>query len=122
MGQQDYSSAMRLAEKIGSAIKQAKRDVRIVASSDFSHYVREEKAKSDDLYAIEPLTSLDVQEFYHRIEERGVSACGYGPIAAMVTACGKLGAKTAQLIRYATSGDITGDRREVVGYAAIAVM
>src|SRR5512139_1275377 len=112
MGQQDYASAIRLAEKIGSAIQQAKRDVRVVASSDFSHYVREEKAKSDDLYAIEPLTSLDVQEFYHRIEERGVSACGYGPIAAMVTACGKLGAKTAQLIRYATSGDITGDRRE----------
>jgi AmmeMemoRadiSam system protein B len=122
MGQQDYASAMRLAEKIGTAIKLAKRDVRIVASSDFSHYVQEEKAKSDDLYAIEPLTSLNVPEFYHRIEERDVSACGYGPIAAMVTACGKLGAKTAQLIRYATSGEVTGDRREVVGYAAIAVM
>jgi AmmeMemoRadiSam system protein B len=122
MGQQDYSSAMRLAEKIGTAIKLTKRDVRIVASSDFSHYVQEEKAKSDDLYAIEPLTLLDVPEFYHRIEERDVSACGYGPIAAMVTACGKLGAKTAQLLRYATSGEVTGDRREVVGYAAIAVM
>jgi hypothetical protein len=122
MGQQDYTSAMQLAEKIGTAIKRTKRDVRIVASSDFSHYVQEEKAKSDDLYAIEPLKSLDVPEFYHRIEERNVSACGYGPIAAMVTACGKLGAKTAQLIRYATSGEVTGDRREVVGYAAIAVM
>jgi AmmeMemoRadiSam system protein B len=122
MGQQDYSSAMRLAEKIGTAIKRTKRDVRIVASSDFSHYVQEEKAKSDDLYAIEPLLTLDTKEFYHRIEDRDVSACGYGPIAAMVTTCGKLGAKTAQLIRYATSGEVTGDRREVVGYAAIAVM
>jgi len=122
MGQQDYASAMGLAEKIGTAIKLTKRDVRIVASSDFSHYVQEKKAKSDDLYAIEPLNSLDVVEFYRRIEERDVSACGYGPIAAMVTACGKLGAKTAQLIRYATSGEVTGDRREVVGYAAIAVM
>jgi hypothetical protein len=65
---------------------------------------------------------MDVREFYRRIEEREVSACGYGPIAAMVTACGKLGAKTAQLIQYATSGEVTGDRREVVGYAAIAVM
>ena len=122
MGQQDYTSAMRLAEKIGNAIKRTKRDVRIVASSDFSHYVPEEKAKSDDLYAIEPLSSLNIPEFYRRIEERGVSACGYGPIATMVTVCGKLGAKTAQLIRYATSGEVTGDRREVVGYAAIAVM
>ena len=122
MGQQEYSSAMRLAEKIVTAIHQSQRDVRIVASSDFSHYVPEQKAKSDDLYAIEPLLTLDTKEFYRRIEERRVTACGFGPIAAMVTACGKIGAKTAELIRYATSGDITGDRREVVGYAAIAVM
>ena len=122
MGQQDYTSAMRLSEKIGEAIKRTKRDVRIVASSDFSHYVSEQKAKSDDLYAIEPLLNLDIKEFYGRIEERRVTACGYGPIAAMVTACKNLGAKTAQLIQYATSGDVTGDRREVVGYAAITVM
>jgi AmmeMemoRadiSam system protein B len=122
MGQQDYSSAMRLSEKIGEAIKRTKRDVRIIASSDFSHYVPEQKAKSDDLYAIEPLLNLDTKEFYGRIEERRVTACGYGPIAAMVTTCKNLGAKTAQLIRYATSGDVTGDRREVVGYAAITVM
>jgi hypothetical protein len=122
MGQQDYTSAMRLSEKISDAIQRTKRDVRIVASSDFSHYVPEQKAKSDDLYAIEPLYNLDTKEFYRRIEERRVTACGYGPIAAMVTACKNLGAKTAQLIRYATSGDVTGDRREVVGYAAITVM
>ncbi len=122
MGLQDYQSAVRVAEKIVNAIRQTKRDVRIVASSDFSHYVPEQKAKSDDLYAIEPLLTLDTPEFYRRIEERRVTACGFGPIAAMVMACGKLGAKTAQLIRYATSGDVTGDRREVVGYAAIAVM
>lgn len=122
MGLQDYPSAVRVAEKIVNAVRQTKRDVRIVASSDFSHYVPEQKAKSDDLYAIEPLLTLDTSEFYRRIEERRVTACGFGPIAAMVTACGKMGAKTAQLIRYATSGEITGDRREVVGYAAIAVM
>ena len=122
MGVQDYSSAMRLAEKIVHAIRQTKRDVRIVASSDFSHYVPEQKAKSDDLYAIEPLLTLDTKEFYRRIEERRITACGFGPIAAMVAACGKLGAKTAELVRYATSGEVTGDRREVVGYAAIAVM
>jgi len=122
MGQQDYASAMRLAEKIWIAIKRANRDVRIVASSDFSHYVPEEKAKKDDLYAIEPLISLDIPEFYRRIGEREVSACGYGPIAAMVTVCGKLGAKTARLIRYTTSGEVTGNRREVVGYAAISVI
>ena len=45
MGQQDYPSAMRLAEKIVTAVRQTKRDVRIVASSDFSHYVPEAEGK-----------------------------------------------------------------------------
>jgi MEMO1 family protein len=122
MGTQDPASAQRLAEKIVAAVKRTKRDVRIVASSDFSHYVPEQKAKTADVYAIGALENLDVPEFYRRIEERDVSACGYGPIAAMVTACGMLGATAAKLIRYATSGDVSGDRREVVGYAAIAVI
>jgi len=122
MGQQDYAGAIRLGEKIVHAIRQTKRDVRIVASSDFSHYVPEERAKSDDLYAIEALNTLDTKEFYRRIGERQVTACGYGPITAMVTACSRLGAKAARLIRYATSGDVTGDYREVVGYAGIAVI
>jgi len=122
MGQQDYASALQLAKKILAAVRLTKREVRIVASSDFSHYVPEEKAKSDDLYAIEPLKTLDTKEFYRRIEERGVTACGYGPIAAMVTACAGLGAKAAELIRYATSGETTGEYREVVGYAGIAVI
>jgi AmmeMemoRadiSam system protein B len=122
MGPQDYASAIRLAEKIEAAVRLTKRDIRIVASSDFSHYVPETKAKSDDLYAIEPLTVLDTVEFYRRIEERRITACGYGPITTMVTACSRLGAKAAKLIRYATSGDVTGDTREVVGYAAITVI
>lgn len=122
MGQQDYMSAMRLAEKIRNAIHVTKREVRIVASSDFSHYVPAEKARSDDLWAIEPLKALDTKEFYRRVAERRVTACGYGPIAAMVSACAGLGAKAAHLIRYATSGDVTGDTREVVGYASIAVI
>lgn len=122
MGEQDYPGAIRLGEKIAHAIRQTKRDVRIVASSDFSHYVPEEKAKSDDLYAIEALKNLDTKEFYRRIAERRVTACGYGPITAMVTACSRLGATAARLIRYATSGDMTGDYHEVVGYAGIAVI
>jgi len=122
MGPQDYASAIRLAEKIRHAVRQTNRDVRIVASSDFSHYVPQEKARSDDLWAIEPLLRLDTKEFYRRIAERRLTACGYGPITAMAEASTKLGAKAAKLIRYATSGDVTGDTKEVVGYASIAVI
>lgn len=122
MGQQDYAGAVRLGENIISAIRRTKKDVRIVASSDFSHYVPEKKAKEEDLWAIDALRDLDTQEFYRRIAEKRITACGYGPITAMVTACKGMGAKAAELIRYATSGDVTGDYREVVGYASIAVI
>ncbi|MFA5414491.1 MAG: AmmeMemoRadiSam system protein B [Methanoregula sp.] len=122
MGVQDISGVAPLAGKIVDAARRTKREIRIIASSDFSHYVPETRAKTEDLYAIEALRTLDVKEFYRRIEERGVSACGYGPISVMVTACSMLGATKGELIRYATSGDVTGDHREVVGYAAIAVM
>lgn len=122
MGNQDYPSAVMLSEAILDAVRETKRsDLRFVASSDFSHYVPAEKAHRDDHYAIEALETLDVEEFYRRINERRVSACGVGPIAAMCLVCRELGAKSGELIRYATSGDVTGDPT-VVGYAAITVM
>jgi len=122
MGDQSYAAATEVGERILSAIKKTHRDVRIVASSDFSHYVPEAKAKADDLWAIEPLEYLDTKEFYRRIAERRVTACGYGPITAMVTACAGLGATQGTLLKYMTSGDMTGDHAKVVGYAGIAVI
>ncbi|HMA05406.1 MAG TPA: AmmeMemoRadiSam system protein B [Methanomicrobiales archaeon] len=122
MGDQGLRSASDLAEKIGRAQRRTRREIRIVASSDFSHYVPEEVAKMNDRYAIEALKNLDTDEFFRRIEERGVSACGYGPIAALCLAAREAGATRGELLTYRTSGDVTGDLGEVVGYAAIAVM
>ncbi|MDN7024177.1 AmmeMemoRadiSam system protein B [Methanoculleus sp. FWC-SCC1] len=122
MGDQTYEAAAGLAEHILRAIKQTGRDVRIVASSDFSHYVPDEVARERDLHAIEALETLDIPEFYRRLSAVDASVCGYGPIAAMCIACRALGAKRGQLLRYTTSGDVTNDYDQVVGYAAIAVM
>jgi hypothetical protein len=122
MGDQGLRSAADLAGRIGKARKRTGREIRIVASSDFSHYVPEEAARSNDLYAIGALKNLDTDEFYRRVEERGVSACGYGPIATLCLAGREMGATQAELLTYRTSGDVTGDLEEVVGYAAIVVM
>lgn len=122
MGRQDYRSALVLSEQISSAIKRTGRDVRIIASSDFSHYVHADVARKNDLYAIETLYKFDIPEFYRRVGERNITACGYGPISAMLLACQEEGARKAELIHYATSGDITGDNAAVVGYAAISVI
>ena len=122
MGRQDYRNAIVLSEQITSAIRRTGRDVRIVASSDFSHYVPASVARKNDLYAIEALNMFDIPEFYRRIGERGITACGYGPISTMLLACREHGSRKAELLHYATSGDVTGDNNEVVGYAAIAVI
>jgi len=122
MGEQSLASALHLAEKITVAAEKTGNPIRIVASSDFSHYIPDETAKRQDLYAIEALETLDVEEFFRRIWEEGVSACGYGPIASMVTACRAAGARSGRLVRYGTSAEVSGDYSQVVGYAAIAVI
>jgi AmmeMemoRadiSam system protein B len=122
MGDQGPRSSADLAEKIVKAQQRTGREIRIVASSDFSHYVPDEVAKKDDLYAIEALRNLDTTGFYRRVADRGVSACGYGPIATLCLAAREQGATRGELLAYRTSGDVTGDHEQVVGYAAIAVM
>jgi len=122
MGDQGYASSGHVAEQILQATERTGRDVRVVASSDFSHYVPEEVARQQDLYAIEALDTLDLPEFYRRLRETGASVCGYGPIAVMCSVCRRRGASKGLLLRYATSGNVTRDYDQVVGYAAIAVM
>jgi AmmeMemoRadiSam system protein B len=122
MGRQDYRSAVLLSQEITSAIRRTGRNTKIVASSDFSHYIRADIARTNDLYAMEALKMFDIPEFYKRIGERGITACGYGPISAMTLACRELGGEKTEILKYATSGDVTGDDSEVVGYAAIAVV
>jgi AmmeMemoRadiSam system protein B len=122
MGEQSHTSAKSLAERILSALSSNAREIRIVASSDFSHYVPHEVAKKQDLSVIEALNTLDTEEFYRRIEAEGVSACGYGPIACMVLVAKERGARAARLLSYRTSGEVTGEYDQVVGYGAIAVM
>ena len=122
MGEQTYEAAENLAEHLLQAVEQTRRDVRIVASSDFSHYVPDDVARRQDFYAIDALKTLDIPEFYRRLQETHATVCGYGPIATMCMACRSLGATRGELLRYTTSGDVTEDHNQVVGYAAIAVV
>lgn len=122
MGDQSRESAAVVAAHVLEAVERTGRDVRVVASSDFSHYVPEETAQKDDRYVIQALADLDVPEFYRRLEETGASVCGYGPIAAMCMVCRSMGAQEGRLVRYTTSAEMTRDYNQVVGYGAIAVM
>jgi hypothetical protein len=121
MGLQDEETAIEVGTEVASAVKATGKKVVFIASSDFTHYQPDSVAKKQDSYLIEAILEMDIPEFYRRREERNISACGFGPIAAMLTASKELGASKASLIKYVTSGDVSGDTSEVVGYAAITI-
>ena len=109
------------ATKVGSAIAKIahKKDALLIGSSDFTHYEENEFAHRQDLALINPILKLDVDEFYKILYERHVTACGFGAIASTMIACKELGATEGKLLKYATSGDVSGDKSSVVGYASI---
>ena len=111
----------KTATLVGSAIAKIaqEKDALLIGSSDFTHYEENEFAHRQDLALIDPILKLDVDEFYKILDERKVTACGFGAIASIMTACKELGATQGKLLKYATSGDVSGDKSSVVGYASI---
>jgi AmmeMemoRadiSam system protein B len=87
-----------------------------------THYEPEAAASRKDKLAIDAMLRLDAAGLHKTIFESHVSMCGFAPAVVMLTACRDLGAAAGRLVRYATSGDASGDYRSVVGYAGIAVV
>jgi AmmeMemoRadiSam system protein B len=110
-------------EDLGGAIAEVlaadPEETLIIASSDMNHYESDRITRVKDHKAIEKLLALDPQGLYDTVRNEGISMCGYGPAVVMLTAAKKLGASRAELVRYATSGDVSGDLEEVVGYAGV---
>ncbi|MCE9651595.1 MAG: AmmeMemoRadiSam system protein B [Nitrosarchaeum sp.] len=115
------NQSKKVAHQVGLAMSKIarKKQVMIIGSSDFTHYEQNEVAHEQDKALIEPILKLDVDKFYDVLEKRNVSACGYGAIASTMIACKDLGATKGELLKYATSGDIMGDKSSVVGYGSI---
>ncbi|HKZ62207.1 MAG TPA: AmmeMemoRadiSam system protein B [Nitrososphaera sp.] len=91
----------------------------LIASSDFTHYEPNSDAHRKDGELIKAILALDVNKYYAVLERLDVTACGYGAIATMMVAAKNLGAIRGELLKYATSGDVTGDTSAVVGYSSI---
>ncbi len=114
---QEKNAAEEIGEAVATISKQ--KNSMIIGSSDFTHYEPNEFAHEQDKALIEPILDLDVDQFYKVLYEKNVTACGYGAIASTMIACKKLGATKGELLKYATSGDVTGDTSSVVGYGSI---
>ncbi len=93
----------------------------IIASSDFTHYESKSSATAKDSLAIERILALDARGLIETVYSRGITMCGVIGTAVMIEACVRLGAKSARKLTYYTSGDVTGDNDQVVGYGAISV-
>ena len=117
MAKQDIDAATEVGNAISNIAKSKK--TMIIGSSDFTHYEENDFAHKQDMLLIEPILKLDVNGFYETLAEKHVSACGYGAIAATMIACKNLGSKKGELLAYATSGDIVGNKKSVVGYGSI---
>jgi MEMO1 family protein len=119
----DLLTCMSLGDTIAQIIieNDLKKDVTLVASTDMSHYVPAETAKKLDASAIKKILNIAPEELLEVVQLKNISMCGSGPTAVMLRAAQKLGARCGELVRYATSGDVTGENRQVVAYAGIVI-
>lgn len=110
-----------LGDNLADVISGSDYPVTIIASSDMSHYEEDSVARNLDNMAIEKIISLDAEGLYETVKKEKISMCGYAPVTTMLHAANNLGAKEATLVKYMTSGDVSGDYAHVVGYAGVIV-
>lgn len=120
MGSQDMKSCRALAESITNVCRNRK-DVLLVASSDLSHFHDYKTAVQLDNKIVAWVNSYNYDELYTQLQSRKAEACGGGPIVAVMMAAEMLGANTSEVVKYANSGDVTGDSASVVGYLAAVI-
>ncbi len=110
--------AKDLASAMVEAVRELGRDVVVIASTDMSHYEPHELAVRKDRIVLDRIEALDPEGLYDAVLTRGISMCGPGPAMVMLYFSKSLGATKGEVLKYATSGDVTGEKAWVVGYAA----
>lgn len=113
------SECINLAEGIARAVRLVDYPVVIAASSDMSHYLPDKLAREKDKKAIDKILEINPEGLYETVVQERISMCGYLPATVMLFAAKFLGADSARLVRYMTSGEVSGDYESVVGYAGI---
>jgi AmmeMemoRadiSam system protein B len=114
-----FEQLVQVGEGIARVLGECEEEILVVTSSDMNHYEDDTTTRRKDRKAIDAMLRLDAKGLYQVCREEEISMCGLGPAVAMLTAMQRLGAKKADLVRYATSGDVMGDRDAVVGYAGM---
>ena len=121
LGTAQFDILEKLGEAVAYTIQAQAAKILIVASSDMNHYENDAVTRIKDHKAIERMLALDARGLFDVVMREDISMCGFGPAVVMITAAKRLGATSGNLIKYATSGEISGDLEMVVGYAGIVV-
>jgi MEMO1 family protein len=119
LGTIQFEELVKVGEAIAGVLAACGEDVLLLTTSDLNHYEDDAATRVKDQKAIEKLLAMDARGLYDTCRNEKISMCGLGPAVAMLTALNSLGAKHAELVRYATSGDASGERDAVVGYAGM---
>jgi len=114
-------SLLAMGSALASVIARAQKPVSIVVSSDMSHFISAQQAKKQDRLAIDQILALSPQGLFQTVRDHAISMCGIFPMTVGLQAACTLGATKASEICYATSGDVSQDYDNVVGYAGIIV-
>jgi len=121
IGTGSWKQLADLGRAIAQAMEKVAPDALIIASSDMNHYESDAITRVKDRKAIDRVLELDPIGLYDVVDREDISMCGYGPATAMMTAARMLGASKANLVKYATSADVSGDFDRVVGYAGMMI-
>ncbi|MBE7415748.1 MAG: AmmeMemoRadiSam system protein B [Deltaproteobacteria bacterium] len=117
----DEKDCLEIGKSIAGTISGLEGGSLIIASTDMSHYEEDGIARQKDRLAIERILALDAAGLLQVTSEEYISMCGAVPAAIAMAAAKELGATKAGLVKYATSGEVSGDLRQVVGYAGIII-
>jgi AmmeMemoRadiSam system protein B len=119
LGTVQFESLVSVGDGIARVVGNAKEDVLLLTTSDLNHYENDATTRTKDRKAIDRMMALDARGLYDTCRNEEISMCGLGPAVAMLTALNALGSNKAELVKYATSADVSGDRSQVVGYAGM---
>ena len=119
LGTVQYDSLLSVGKAVAQVLESAKKNVLLLTSSDLNHYEDEKTTRIKDQKAIDRMLAFDPRGLYDTCRNEDISMCGLGPAVAMLTALNVLGAKKSELVKHATSGEISGDYDQVVGYAGM---
>ncbi len=119
LGTVRFESLVSVGEAIGRVLESTKESVLLLTTSDLNHYEDDATTRHKDRKAIEQLLALNPRGLYDTCSNEDISMCGLGPAAAMLTALNAIGVRKPELVKYATSADVSGDRSAVVGYAGM---